>query len=635
MQAPGPEAAAAPTAPAAEPPLLRRCWRRLARIRKTAYIVCATAFSVWVVSFGPAEGPPIQGYLPATSALTWHVRSGTDFLQIVCGNRVLQELLNDPDVAAVCHEPLEQLDEARERYSRAPAIVRWFAQPTPAGLRPFIGQEWAVAELSDAPATDNALNQDGAGVQPKARGAPLLFFTRLSGSRGHLLRMGAAFAKLPRQVRFFDLGGGLVAVGFNGAAPAAHPHSPPYQGGDTGGVQPRAMPGAAPDGVFLGRLGVSPLNLLRSRGKDLSGTPQYEQLRKEGVPAPVLRALAQPPSVLAKLGLDRPPATISLELFATPDGGLAARGRFDGALPPLQAVPMSTGDQAYAEGLLPVDLRECFLGYLESEMRVHKDSPTTTRRQRRWSQRFAELEGAGVDLDLDLWPAAGHVLHVTIQSDSLDPEGYGLIRAELPFDASNAEARGAAVELARQRWDGYLFEGPVPSNVKPPYIKRLLGDPGDLYLLNTGQITVPAWLISKQALLFTSNVGPYALRDPSALWRMLRAEPDTAPPKAWFLHVDGPRLAPTVERLATLHFDNLEEEIGSREFLAQYPDAAIRVRLAAKISCLLGMVKLDVTPEPGGNGAAIGLLWTPGMLKTQPEESVPPPPPPPPPRRAE
>jgi hypothetical protein len=329
------------------------------------------------------------------------------------------------------------------------------------------------------------------------------------------------------------------------------------------------------------------------------------------------------------LGVANMPGALRLDFRVAADG-LAARGRLSGKLlPPAPTPPLPTPPEpAFAEGLLPLDLRACFLRDLANQMRLHPDRDRLTTRQRRWVHRFGELATAGVDLERDLWPACGAALHVRIQSDPLDTAGYGLVLCAAPFDGARPHARAAFGELIRQRWNGDLYDGVVPFDCEPPYVKRIQEKIFDRYLLNTGQLTVPSWTAADHGLVFASNVGPYALRNPARLPPPLPPRESAAP--TYFLRLDGGQLAPTVERLTTLDLDEREQELGTQEFLAQYPDAALYVRVAGKLARLLGRVELTVRPDP--DGAGVSLLWVPGALAA-PEppavESVPAPPPPP------
>jgi hypothetical protein len=595
--------------------------RRLTQILKALYILAATVLSVWTASFAPAGGPPLEPFIPANAGLALFIPSGTYLLQTVSGNRAAQDLLNDPDVNAL-YEPQAARERLMQKLQQAPAIVRWLFPPTLSGLSPLTGQDVAVAgAFATGPKTDDA--SDGGAKDRK--GAPALFFTRLSGSRGQLARMALAFAPLPRNVRAFDLGGGLIAVGINGAAPGNPALALPA---------PRSTTPPTAEGPLLARLLIRPSQVPASHSEALAESPQYEELQNEGVPDTVLRTILQPPDAFAMLNLRAPSLAVAVDFYAAADGGLSVQGVWDGPLPPAEAVDAGTHarDGLFAESVLPIDARQCFLRYVSGEMKLRKGSTALTRGQRRWSRRFSDMDGAGVELDRDLWPVCGHTLRFSIEDDPLDPGGYGLVVASLPFDGTGAGARAALAELVRARWNGDMFEGPPPQNTKPPYVKRVPGDAFDRYLLNTGQLTVPAWTVASRIFTFLSNVGPQALRNPSLVPVPQEPERGAVPPNCYYLRVDGPRLAPTVERLATLQFDNLEDDMGSKEFLAQYPDAPVHIRLFRKLTSLAGQLRLELRPNADSKAAAIAGRWTPGTL-TAPapgaEENVPPPPPPP------
>ena len=621
-------------------------WPHLKDLLTLAYALCVGWLSVWVVSFAPTEGPPIAPYLPADAWLVVQTRSATELLRAFCDNSALQAFLNDSDVNEFW-APLARRDELLSKLRQAPALVRWLFPPELASLDPLIGHECVVAGNAGGPQPgsagvppaspeENKAESAGetpalpvAGETPALPGTPLLFFTRLSGSRGHLVRLGACFAKLPRNVRFFDIGGGLAALGFNGAEPE-------WRGlsacADRKAILGKERLSQASTALLLARLTMFPSNAPAPHKRLASAYPQYEQLRAAKLPEAVLRALLQPPGALEMCSLSQPPAEISLDIFSTAQG-FAARGNLQGLALPVPAtpdawaaagsagVPPASGVELFAEALLPVDLKALFLNYLESEMRLVRDEAALIRGQRRWSHRFSQLREAGVDLDRDLWPALGHKLYLTVSPDPLDVAGYALLRANVPLDGAKAEVRDAAAELIRQRWDGYVFDGPVPPHEKPPYVKLAHDELCDKYVLNTGQLMAPGWIVSRHGLYFTSNAGLNVVRDPSSLREpqargaaSLPAPPGGAPAPCFFLRLDGPRLAPTIERLMTLHFDELEEKMQSGEFLERYPDAALHIRLAVKIACLIGGVKAEVRPETGQDGATVELEWTPSIL---------------------
>ncbi|MCY3023475.1 MAG: hypothetical protein NTW87_31230 [Planctomycetota bacterium] len=470
----------------------------------------------------------------------------------------------------------------------------------------------------------------GGGSKHPRTVTPVLVFTRVSGSLGQLVRMAAPLARLPRHVRFYDLGGDLVAVGINGAQPAAPPLS--FSASSSGGP---AVP--TQTARLIARVVIAPASLRGQRVESRLPPAQYEQLRQGGVPESVLHALQQPPAVTEMLNMTPAPARICLDLCPTAEGGFTASGRMVGriAAPPAAGATIAgkmpqSRTSVFAEALLPLDVRACFLRYLVSQMAPGKDPAMLARGQRRWSHRFSELEGRDVDLDRDLWPAFGHALHFSLEEDKLDPAGYALLSGSVPLAGDVQAAREAAEELIRERWSGDVFDGAIPSHVKPPYVKLVKEPAFDHYLLNTGQLGVPSWVIAPHVFAFTSNVGPYALRDPSSLPRP-SAAPAAPPATSYFLWADGPRLAPTVERLATAYYDSLEEDFGNpKEFLAHYPDVPLYVRLWRKLTGLLGRFRLEIRPEAGGEAAMIHIAWTPGTTAVPaPEQTDAAPPPPP------
>ena len=283
--------------------------------------------------------------------------------------------------------------------------------------------------------------------------------------------------------------------------------------------------------------------------------------------------------------------------------------------------------------------------------------PGLTRPQRRWIARFRTLEADGANPEKDLWPALGHVAKLSIFEPKKDAAGdaLGTVRAWLSYVPKNAEdSFFCATDLARVRWD-YLFDENEKATAKPPYVRRFhRGDQSansaeEIFVLATGQINAPAWSIGPKGFRLTSEAGVFALRDGPA-------ENDfPAPPERldnYGIKLNGARLAPTAEALATVLYDDLEEEMGNaQKFGAQYPHRDLHIRIARKWARLLGDFELSLTPRE--QGADVVLNWRPGSfagdeteralkgpprdmkskLKPEPEKSdddAPPPPPPPP-----
>jgi hypothetical protein len=348
----------------------------------------------------------------------------------------------------------------------------------------------------------------------------------------------------------------------------------------------------------------------------------------------------------------------------------------------------STDENAmvHAEGLLPFDAQAAFLAFVGSSLRTKHTASKLTRKQNKWLRRFEKLDEACVDLDRELWPLVGHALQFNIQQppEELSTSGYDLIFAETEFASLsdpnetpdsildpaldpvldpeeelnlisdlNAQdiltpaeqiaddGRYAATELARVYWD-YLFEG-RPTK-EPPYVRCVRRKHASTFVLANKQLTSPTWRITNGTVLLTSDSGPFAIKNPIAAEETLVARPrgKNLKPEAYYLRLKGSLLSNTVEKIATAIYDAKEEEMGSKEFLEEIPDASIRIRLAGKLSRFVGYLNASVKPaEPAGTPATIRIEWKPERLaaplgvgvgvKVEVEDSVAPPPPPPPP----
>src|SRR5881409_2374056 len=86
---------------------------KLAAVRwilKLFYALASGGLCVWIASFMPAEGPPIDAFIPQNAIAILKVRDGAALLRDLPQSRVVQELLNDPDI-----ELLYGVKEAREK----------------------------------------------------------------------------------------------------------------------------------------------------------------------------------------------------------------------------------------------------------------------------------------------------------------------------------------------------------------------------------------------------------------------------------------------------------------------------------------------------------------------------------------
>ena len=99
------------------------------------------------------------------------------------------------------------------------------------------------------------------------------------------------------------------------------------------------------------------------------------------------------------------------------------------------------------------------------------------------------------------------------------------------------------------------------------------------------------------------------------------------PAENYSVMADGVRLAPMVEAYATFHFDELEEELGTGEFLERYSDAAVQIRAVGKLTRATGKIALSAQLQKP-DAINLRLIWTPGQIVTPDPASDSPAPPP-------
>ena len=624
---------------------------------KLTYSIATAAISLWIISFTPSECTWLGTVIPDHPAWVLQVRESTDILKAFESSATVRELLDDPVVNVVI--PVRsQIEKMQAKRQQAHWAFQWIFPSKVDDLDSFIGSECALVRLASPAGFENSSPDCVSVSGRKKKPSPQFFITRVSGWRGLLVRMGIHCAN-PGNA--FVLDGDWVAINLNGDGRSpAYLHSSAGEREGEGGGKPRCIQSAtmdkadgtsAPQGSLspgtraLVRFTLYPRAMLGDRDvvspEDVEGgSPDLFALT--GLPDSVANALLKPPLLHEMFDLKKLPEIICLEFFTGSDGVIRAKGTIDGFIPPPGEISVSSPGalEPCAEGLLPIDVKACFLLYIENAMRGKKTGNTQgelsvslgqTKGQRRWLQRFANLYDREVDLDRDLWPAFGHVLQFSIQDPPRDYSyNYGVLRASIPLKGG-AGMRDAAAELVRQRWN-YLFDGAAPKNIKPPYVRRMKREKNVRFVLVTGQITAPAWTISDHELTLVSDEGPYALMDTAVAGTQETPIPDrmgSVTPSAYYLRMNGPRLAPTVETLATIIFESIEDDLGSKEFLARHPDAPLQINLAKKFSQLLGMFSLEIKPTADGQTASLEMAWTPGTLKEKEEnaEGAPPPPP--------
>ena len=620
-----------------------------ARARGTARwlfkLLVALAMGVFcaaVASYAPVGGTSFAAFVPPDCTLFVHAPSGAALHRALLDSPAFNALLDDPDTAAfiasfvskktsIAGDDAESNEPANltlrshitDAYAKLPWPVAAFMPLEASSFYPIVGGETALS-IGNGPGV--AYNRHDDAKPVKAKGPAMLVFTRLSGSRGHLARMAAAFIPASSNVKVFDLGGGTMAVGLNGATPADAQHA-----------QPMVLSAPAQSGTEaqpLLSISFSPKSMgtpaaVKDQPLDMNN-PTLARLFEEDVPEAVLRALVNPPTVGDMLNWKTPPALARLDFFAAPEGNFVARGRIEGDVPPFpqtvvhahNAPPraaafadfMPTGP--IAEFVLPIDLRACFMRHVQGAMKLTGDTEGLTKGQRLWMGRLRVLGEDRVDLDASFWPAIGHVAMLEIHESKKD-EGVtpmGIIKAWLPCDIKNPETYFAAADLARARFD-YVFDSMDHVTVKSQFVKRFrseleTGDKvGDRFVLATGKINAPAWSLGPKGFRITTDAGALALLNGPQ-------ESDfIAPPKtldAYRVRLDGPRMAATVESLVTLYYDETEVDLGSQKFLALHPDRKLHIRVANKLANVLGKLALEIVPD--ATGAEMNLKWVPGFM---------------------
>jgi len=593
---------------AVEAPPAPRPWRWLLKI---IYAVLAGLFSVWFVSFTPVESPgPASVTLAGAEALLY-VPNGRAFAEAIAQHRVFAECQSDPDIKAVLL-PDAKLEELRKNYRKLPGIVRDLVPFSIEGLFPFIGQDFSLSTA------------EGAEGKPR-----LLAVTRVSGFRGQLVRLGAWLAPDTGgagDAQLFVLRGDLVAVGVNGGKPAA--------------VVPSFNASSSPRPLVLVHLAPRAETPVAQRDWRRLFPEAYRSEYDQILPDSVKAALAQPPTVFEMLGQTRP-SRVKFALWLREDGSFAAAGESVGKVdatrdrPPLRpsvAAPrVIAPDAPYAEALLPVSVRHCFLALAASSLAGKADALRLHKGQRRWTPRFVRLSESGVSLDDDLFPAFGNTLQFAVQDPppEIDTAGYGLCGLRIPFKGAKRARDAFAVGM--RSYYSETIEGPGDRATQIPYLRIQRAPDRDRYVEATGQIHAPLWDVSGDRIDVVSDAGPLALMKPENTHRpeVKYSEPFAATPAFWYARISGPRIAPTVEKIATAEFDGMQEQLGAEQFLKEYPDSGEWIKLYGKLARALGDFSLELRPLGTPGDLQLQLTWKPGTLKGAVEESdaaAPPPP---------
>lgn len=650
--------------PFAEPKPPRRVAAFFKWLIKIVYACAAGVLCVALLSYVPLNGRPIAQFVPTDCAVMLRVPSGAALHRAFAQSEAIKQLLDDPDTGAFVREmthwspkPTERTGSVQERINAEFEKLsgHWWSALAPSrgtDIYPLVGSECAVC-FSPGDATKKART---------------LLFMRVRGSDGFLLRVAMPFVHL-KDVEFFDLGGGLVAVGYNGARPQLGPHVLPAI------ASVSAEPSRAPLlSIASSPPAFAPLTQAPDATRELlqrqidAGDSQLAQLHNAGVPDAILLALLKPPTIPEMLNVWPLPESLSVDFFersADEGGGIEATGTVTGFFPPLRVSPEREEPKVsarfsnfrsadtMAELTLPVDLHALFVRYVSGVMKL-TGAERITRGQMRWIERFESLHLLEAELDKYLWPAVGRVIDMSVHEPKKEAAitTLGAVHGWLPFKPQKpGHALFAARELARARWD-YLFEDDERASVKPPYVRRFSdphsadgdfnGDYEDRYALATSIFT-PAWGIGSKGVRINMDAGSFALRggpDPKEF------PPPPAHLDTYRIKLDGARLASSAEAAATLWYDDMEDEIGNaQKFHSTYPNRDLHIRLANKWMSAIG--DFELTLKPNERGAALRLNWragkvpaailsgkvpprTPGKNKDPNDVDVAPPPPPPP-----
>lgn len=572
------------------------------------YVLLAAWLALHGAALAPTEGGPFGAYLPAESIAVLRLRDVDALLRTVESERgILQDVdeflaaleadaglrqvfarEDDPDHwPAALQKQRAKLkrreEEGRRRLERIPGFVRRLFSLEPQDLRRLLETEVAVALVAPPPP-----ESAGEGLSLHRPGAGGLILMRLHDGLGALARLVAPFRFAENEnLTWHDLGGGVVAVGFDGARPALW--AP--EAAETVAESPAAA------GIF-GELTLRPRLLARSW------------------PVNLLQALTALPTLHEVFALPATPEELRLALRAPQEGGLAVEGTWRGALPVLDGPPplleniASMAGTPCFEACVPLQPGAAFKRWLDTQMEKAKE-------RRKWEVRLARLAEAGVHLDRDLWPAFGRTVRLAVYPPAEAAAGeLAKILCSVSFDAQAASSKALA-EFLRARWD-FLFDGrPPPGQAPRSYVRRFRSATEERFVLVKKMPPIPMLLTGAQTLAGVSDAGAEAVVTGALEWSWSQAasEPAPARPRA-FLRSDGARLAPQVATyVQTLLEDERDrDDMGAAKFMERFPDEAAVIRLAERLTQLTGEIHLELRPAQGAEEQGLGILtgrWRP------------------------
>lgn len=580
-------------------------WTVLRRLFVALYILLATWISLWIARCATEGGLPVRAYAPEGAVLSLRIWNVDQSWRDIESHPDVMELWRDPEFQR-WSKMGEGLANARAKYRKLPGLVR----------RVF-GKELDRRNLRDLVGLENAVYLLPPRKLPGEEEAkpPGVIFLRVQGGRGTLLRMIGAMANLARKDKseeerrrepvFHDLGGGLIAF-----APEDVELGTPRE------------PDAAQKIVSPTAVAELSIHL-----KDLVLNAEKISAEKAGdFQKFFAQKIMKVPDGLDILRLRPSPDELRLVLEPDGYGGLSGHGSWTGALPAnrggaaLLDPALPPGTEPLLDAELPIDAGAWFWNYFWGEVEGSKKNAG------RWMERMGRMSEDGVNLDRDLFPYAGGTVRLAVAPP---PEGWPakqeLLLLALPLDAQDSP-RAALRSLARARWNNLFDNRPGPDAEKE-YVLRFSDGANERFVLNrAGKFTHPMWTVTGAGFAVLSDGGPDAIfptapapaQDTDFLrskaWRNAAVKP------AWYLHLDGARMA---HAFGALYQMNLEDErdnakFKAADFLERHPDEAAEVRMFENLARFGGAFALEVRPpENSGEAAAIELRWRP-KLQSEP-----------------
>ncbi len=568
--------------------------RVLGRMILVAYLGASVFFSLLVVVFVPGEGGPIGPYIPKDALIFLHARSGDALWRGFASDAGMNALWMNPELQGE-FKWQENWSKKKAEHAENKLLSRFLSLDRE-GLRFLIGGETAFALMpaleddsekvssGEGQKQDEKKNKKRKGKKPRG-----LIFLRLHGARGAMVRMAGGLAswiaakkKKIQKEAWFDLGGGLVAFGFEGGRIGER---------DASLASAQAVRRISPKGEGL-RIVVCP-RLLKL------------QTLKQQLPAGYF--FDRTPSFAEIFGIEALPEKIDLGFRALATGGWVAEGRWVGALPvhdpPARMIDSGHGPEVepLLEIQVPISMRAAFARHVISEVR------RSEKKNRRWHGRFGQLDDRGVDLDRDLWPSTGKTLSLKIVPPTENSvTKQGLVLFSLPFRAT-PQSRDALAQLAGVYWKG-LFNKRAPAQAKKPYVVRRTGEPLERFMLAKGQFTRSMWIVSEHEFAFVSDAAPLMLMP------QLEKKNPESDDVIFRVRLNGHRFKEQAAVIAQFILEGKRNDMGAAAYMEAVPDQEAVLNLARLLSRAAGKFQAELKAESKRDGPSRGRIhvrWLP------------------------